>query len=467
MVTVTAEAVRGRIVLRGAAAILTGLKGDGARGQGDIAIQGGRIQAIGAIAPEPGDREIDARGTVIYPGLVNTHHHLSQSVLKGVPRAIDAALPEWLVRVPYTFWHHIGEEAFRAAIELGMAELMLSGVTSIADHHYIFDDRMGYDPAEILFEVAERLGIRFVLARGGATRNSRKAADGEHRVPAETARQIVERSAAAAARFHDPSPDSRRRVAIAPTNLVWSVEPQDMAEIAAGARALGLRLHSHLSEGRADPEHTLKTYGKRAAVLAHEHGFTGPDVWLAHLIHLDENERALLAETGTAMAHCPQSNSRLGAGIASAPAFAAAGGIVALGVDGAASNESCDMLCEMHAAWRLHRALGGPEAVTLEEVVHWACAGGAAALGFPDAGRIAPGALADIAVFDLTEPRYAGLHDVAAGPVICGGGGRVRHLFTGGEAVVLDGRIAGCDLPALLTRVSDAVAGLQRAASGR
>ncbi len=453
-----------RTILRNAEAILTGLSGSGARASGDIAIAGGRIAAIGRIEPAAHDRVIDVSGCVIYPGLVSTHHHLMQTVLKAVPGAIDAALPEWLVRVPYTWWNRIDADAFACAVELGLAELMLSGVTLVADHHYLFDDALDYDPAEILFSIADRLGLRFVLARGGATLNSRKAADGLKLVPAETVDQILDRVAALAARHHDPAPDSRRRVALAPTNLVWSVTPEHMAELAAGGRALGLRLHSHLSEGAGDVTACLERHGRRPVEMVAAHGFTGPDVWLAHLIHIDDRERAILTDSGTAIAHCPQSNARLGAGLAAAPRYAAAGGIVSLGVDGAASNESCDMVSEMHAAWHLHRAAGGPDAVSFEEVVGWASAGGAQALGFAETGRLEPGRLADIAVFDLSHPRYAGVHDLAAAPVLCGGGGQVRHLFVGGVQTVADGRVAGSDLPALVARTRAAIARMRAGA---
>lgn len=455
-----------RTILRNAEAILTGLTGSDARARGDLAMENGRIAEIGTVAPRPGDQVIDVRGCVIYPGLVSTHHHLMQTVLKGVPGAIDAALPEWLVRVPYAYWNRIDADAFRRSVELGMVELLLSGVTLIADHHYIFDVGLDYDPAAELFAIAGRLGLRFVLARGGATLNSRKAADGVKVVPAESVDTMLARTADLAARYHDPAADSRRRVALAPTNLVWSLTPDHMAALAAGGRALGLRLHSHLSEGAADVTACLERYGKRPVEMVAEHGFTGPDVWLAHLIHVDDRERAILVESGTAMAHCPQSNSRLGAGIAAAPRFAAAGGTVSLGVDGAASNESCDMVSEMHAAWRLHRAAGGPEALAFEEVVHWASAAGADALGFPETGRLEPGRLADVAVFDLSHPRYAGLHDPATGPVLGGGGGQVRHLFVGGNPVVTDGRVTGCDLPALLEGTRQSVARLKALAAG-
>ena len=171
-------------------------------------------------------------------------------------------------------------------------------------------------------------------------------------------------------------------------------------------------------------------------------------MWFAHLVHLDDEEVRILASTGTGMAHCPQSNCRLGSGVAPADALAALGGAVSLGVDGAASNEAADMVCEMHSAWHTHRAVKGANAVTAEDVVHWATAGGARVLGLPQVGTLAPGQQADIAVFDLDQPRHFGMHDLLIAPVTCGGA-RVRHLLIGGRTVVVDGTIPGLDLARL------------------
>jgi cytosine/adenosine deaminase-related metal-dependent hydrolase len=256
-----------------------------------------------------------------------------------------------------------------------------------------------------------------------------------------------------------------RRVAMAPTNLIWSLEPGHARDLAAGARSLGIRLHSHLSEDPGDVAQCLDRHGLRPVAYAGEIGFLGPDVWFAHLIHLDEAELRLLARSGAGMAHCPQSNSRMGTGVAPAPRLAALGGRVSLGVDGAASNEACDMICEMHAAWRLHRAVGGPGAVTVEEVVGWATAGGAAMLGLEGVGAIAPGMRADLAIFDLSHPRYAGLHDPLAGPLLCAGSAHVRHLLVGGRPVVENGAVPGLDLAELSRAAAQAVERLRAMAA--
>jgi len=432
-----------RTLIRHADGILTGLTGSAARAQGDIAIEDGKITSIGRIDARDRDVVIDATGCVIYPGLISTHHHLSQSVLKGVPAGLNAELAEWLLQVPYGFWRKIDEHSFRIAVEIGMIELLLSGVTTIADHHYIFDPSLAYDPAEILFATAARLGPRFVLCRGGATRNTRSDSTGIMQIPAESCDEMLSSAAALVARYHDPTPAAMRRIALAPTNLIWSVGPDDIRVLAAGARSLGIRLHSHLSEAPGDVLQCLQAHGMRPVEYVGQHGFLGEDVWLAHLIHVDQRELEILADTGTAMAHCPQSNCRLGAGIAPAPRMAALGGRISLGVDGAGSNESCDMVSEMHTAWQIHRAICGPQAVTVEDVVSWATAGGATALGIPNTGTIAPGMQADLAIFELSHLRYAGLHDRVAGPLMCGGSPQVRHLLVGGRQIIRDGSILG------------------------
>jgi cytosine/adenosine deaminase-related metal-dependent hydrolase len=188
-----------------------------------------------------------------------------------------------------------------------------------------------------------------------------------------------------------------------------------------------------------------------------EHGWVGDDVWFAHLVHLDESELSLLAATKTGMAHCPQSNARLGSGIAPADVLDRLGGRIALAADGAASNEACDMVSEMHAAWLVHRAAKGAAAVTCEDVLRWATAGGAEVLGLPAIGTLAVGQAADIAIFDLSHPRYAGLHDPLVAPIASGGGAQLRHVLVAGRPVVVNGEIPGLDLARLSARAAAVV----------
>jgi 8-oxoguanine deaminase len=436
-------------LIRGAEGIFTGLPGEAMRAKGAIRIADGRIAEIGALTAHPGEDVIDASGCVIYPGLISTHHHLFQSILKGVRSGIDSSLHVWLRAVAYSFWHKIDEEALRVAARIGLAELLLSGTTTAADHHYLFAESYRFDPAHVIFEVAQEFGLRLVFCRGGATKARTFDIPGLVPTPTEPLERMIKSVEACAQRYHDPSPGSVRRVAFAPTNPPYSVEPGELKEIAAAARGMGLRIHGHLSECAADVDYCVATFGKRPVEWIAGHDWLGPDVWFAHLVHIDDREIDLLVETGTGVAHCPQSNCRLGSGVAPAEKMAALGGAVSLAVDGAASNEAADMISEMHSAWHVHRAVKGAAAARIEDVVRWASAGGGRVLGFPDLGVIAPGKLADIAIFDLSHPRYYGLHDPLSGPVAAAGAAHLRYLLVGGRVVVKDGAIPGLDLAQL------------------
>ncbi len=432
--------------------ILTGLRGPAERARGSIRIVDGRIDAIGDVAAQPGDTVLDASLCVVTPGLVSAHHHLFQTMLKGVPSAIDSPLEAWLRRVPYTYWSRLDEEALQVAATVGMTELLLSGCTTVADHHYLFADSYGFDPAAVLFETADRLGLRLALLRGGTTRS--RSFDTQDIVPTpdEPLDTMLARVQALVSRYHDPAPDARRRIVLAPNTPTWGVGLDELPVAAAAARSMGIRLHSHLSETATYVDYTMATYGLRPVHWLADHGWLGPDVWFAHMVHVDASEIRVLAETGTGMAHCPQSNCRLGSGIAPADLLDRAGGRVALAADGAASNEACDMVSEMHCAWMTHRSTKGAAAVRCEDVLRWATAGGADVLDLPAIGSVAVGQAADLAVFDLSHPRYAGLHDPLIAPVASGGGAHLRHVLVAGRPVVRDGAIPGLDLAELGAR---------------
>ncbi|GAA4480589.1 amidohydrolase family protein [Gluconacetobacter asukensis] len=452
------------LVIRNAVGILTGLRGPGERCRGDIRIHDGRIAEIGAVAARPGDRVLDAAGGVVTPGLVSAHHHLFQSMLKAVPAAIDARLETWLRLVPVRYWHRFDEEALRTAAEVGMAELLLSGCTMVNDHHYPFASfspagGSGYDPAAILFETAERMGIRLCLSRGGTTRDRVYDNDDVVPMPVETLDGMLRHVEGLAARYHDSGPNSMRRVLLAPNTPTWGATPAELKEMAAAGRRLGIGLHSHLSETTNYVTFCAETHGCRPVAFVAGCDWVGPDVSFAHLVHIDADEIALLAATGTFMVHCPQSNGRLGSGVAPASALERAGGRVAIGVDGAASNEACDMASEMHNAWLIQRAVGGPGAARVEDVLRWSSASGAAMLGFAELGTVAVGQIADLAIHALDAPRHAGLHDPLLAPVICGPSS-VRHVLCAGRPVVVDGAIPGLDLPRLMARARAVVARL-------
>jgi len=468
------------MLIRHAGHMLTGLPGTAARSPAtDLRIANGVITEMGrGLLPQPGERVLDATDCVIYPGWVNTHHHLFQSLLKGVPAGIDATLTPWLKAVPYAHRGGFDEATLRLAARVGLVELMLSGCTTVADHHYIYYPGMGFDPSAALFDEADKLGVRFMLLRGGATQTRDAEAGAPAHLRPESLDALLGAVEATAHRFHRRGPRARTRVAMAPTTVTISLKTGEAKAVARAARAIGVPLHSHLSETVSYIEHCRSAFDMLPLEYVAEQEWLGPDVWYAHLVHLAPSEMRLLADTGTGIAHCPQSNGRLASGVAPAPALARMGVRVSLGVDGAASNEAADMLSEAHQCWLMHRAHAGaasrarPEgageegadAVSVEQIVHWGTAGGAQVLGFDGVGTLAVGQAADLAVYALDEPRYFGLHDPALGPVVSGGRPTLRWLVADGAVVVEDDAIPGLDMAELQAEARAAVARLTRAA---
>jgi len=443
------------MLIRNAAAIMTGLPGAAARVAGPDLRFNSQIEEIGRLAPRSGERVVDATDCEVYPGWVNTHHHLAQSVLKGVPQGINLPLLSWLESVPYRYRARFDAGLLELAAEIGMTELMLSGCTTLADHHYVYWKGIDYDPAKILFDLAARFGLRFVLCRGGATlRRPFEKADAPEPETLDSIVQDVERLVS---EYHDGGSESMRRVVLAPPTPNFSMRPEELKPMARAARRLGIRLHTHLSETADYVVFCREKFGRKPVEFVADHDWLGEDVWFAHMVHTTESEIRMMAETGTGTAHCPASNCRLGSGIAPAPELARAGAPVSLGVDGSASNEAGDSLSEAHTCWYTHRALKGAGAITVEDVIHWGTRGGARVLGIDNIGSLEVGRAADIAVYNLAEPRYAGLHDPAIGPVASGGSPKLRLLTVQGRVVVENGVIPGLDLPRLLARAREAV----------
>ncbi|MEG0445571.1 MAG: amidohydrolase family protein [Comamonas sp.] len=453
------------ILIRNAAAIMTGLPGEKARSPvSDIRIENGVITEMGSgLRTQPDEQVLDASRCVIYPGWVNTHHHLVQSLLKGVPSGINLTLSPWLQAVPFSYRGSFDEKRLRIAARIGLVELLRSGCTTVADHHYLFQPGQDFDAAAILFEEAQALGMRFMLLRGGAT-VTRKLEDHEKLQQAtETLDQMLASVQATAKHFHQTGPMAMSKVAMAPTSVHVSLPTQELKEVARAARSMGLRLHSHMSESVAYIEHCREKFGCLPIEYLAQNEWLGPDVWLAHLVHLSPAEIKMLGETRTGIAHCPQSNARLADGIAPAPALAKMGSPVTIGVDGAASNEAADMISELHFAWMLHRAQAGalsrakPEghgeeggdATTVEQIIHWASQSGAQMLGFDGVGHLASGMAADLAVYALDDPRYFGLHDSALGPVVSGGRPHIKWLVCDGKIILENDIPKGLDLERL------------------
>ena len=404
---------------------------------GAVAMRGGVILAVGTtaeLAPLAGHADviIEAAGCVVTPGLVNTHHHLYQTLTRAVPGATEASLFGWLKRL-YPIWARYTPDDVMAATQLGLAELALSGCSLSSDHLYLFPNGVTLDDT---IHAAAGIGVRF-----HATRGSMSVGESAGGLPPDS---LVEREADILAdcirvidRFHDASDGAMVRVGVAPCSP-FSVSRELMRDAALLARDKGVMLHTHLAEDADDVAFSLERFGCRPGQYAEELGWTGPDVWHAHCVQLDAGEINLFARTRTGVAHCPGSNCRLGSGVAPVRAMIDAGVPVGLGVDGSASNDTANLLGEARQALLLQRVTHGATAFAAREALRLATRGGAAVLGRTDLGQLKPGLRADIAVWDMTEVASTGAWDLVAGLVLAPPGG-VRDLFVEGRAVVRGG----------------------------
>ncbi len=404
---------------------------------GAVAFRDGLVEAVGptadfAILLAEADAVIDARGCVITPGLVNTHHHLYQSLTRALPGAINASLFDWLKRL-YPIWAQYRPEDMFAATQLGLAELTLSGCTLSSDHLYLFPDGVTLDDT---IAAAQGIGIRFHPTRGSmSVGESAGGLPPDSLVEDEAA--ILNDTIRVIDRFHDPRDGSMLRVGVAPCSP-FSVSRDLMRDAALLARDKGVMLHTHLAEDADDVAFSLERFGCRPGEYAEDLGWTGPDVWHAHCVQLDAAEIALFARTKTGVAHCPCSNCRLGSGIAPLKAMVDAGVPVGIGADGSASNDSGHLLLEARQAMLLQRAVGGPLAFDPRDALFLATRGGAEMLGRPDCGSIQPGKRADIAIWDMADIQSSGAWDKVAALLLSPPSG-VRDLFVEGRGVVRDG----------------------------
>ena len=468
-------------LIKNAHAILTGLAGEAARIQADsIRIGNGVTTEIGSsLSLQANETVIDARDCVIYPAWVNTHHHLFQSLLKGEPQGLNQSLTPWLASTPYRFRGAFDEESFRLAARIGLIELLRSGCGTVADHHYLYWPNMPFDGAEILFDEADRLGLRFILCRGGGTLTRGLEAELPQALRPEKFENVIADIERLVSKYHDSRPQAFKRIVMAPTTALHSTTPEQLRETAQVARRLGIRLHSHLSETVDYLDAARAKFGMTPVQFCAEHDWIGEDVWFAHLVKLLPEEIQLLGQTKTGIAHCPQSNARLGSGIADLVTLEKAGMNISIGVDGAASNEAADMLSETHATWMLQRARkgmfaqpkydggtfeGGADAATVEDVIRWGTQGGAQVLGLSDIGTLEVGQQADLVVYQLDDSRYMGLHDMAIGPVASGGQAQIKHMLIGGKTVIENNHIPNLDMRELAAQAREAVKKLQQRA---
>jgi cytosine/adenosine deaminase-related metal-dependent hydrolase len=426
---------------------------------GAVAFRGGEIVAVGTTTDlarliGTADDVVQARGCVVTPGLVNTHHHLFQSLTRAVPGAIDAPLFDWLKRL-YPIWARYRPEDVFAATQLGLAELAMSGCTLSTDHLYLFPDGVTLDDT---IAAADGIGIRFHPTRGAMSVGTSAGGlppdslvEDEAAILADTIRVID--------RFHDAAPGAMVRVGVAPCSP-FSVSQGLMRDAALLARDKRVMLHTHLAEDADDVAFSLERFGCRPGAYAESLGWTGPDVWLAHCVQLDQDEIELFARTRTGVAHCPCSNCRLGSGIAPLRAMVSAGVPVGLGVDGSASSDSGNLLQEARQAMLLQRAVGGAAAFDPRAALFLATRGGAGMLGRDDCGSLEVGKRADIAVWDMADLSSTGAWDLVAGLILSPPSG-ARDVFVEGRAVVRDGALARADRGEIVRAAERSVARLK------
>jgi len=411
----------------------------------DVLIRGGVIAAVGAGLQAPGAELVEAAGAVVTPGLVNTHHHLYQTLTRAVPGGQDALLFGWL-KTLYPIWARFGPEEMRVSATVGLAELALSGCTMTSDHLYLFPNGARLDDT---IAAAGEIGLRFHPTRGAMSiGESAGGLPPDGLVEREAA--ILEDMIRVVDRFHDPRDGAMVRVGLAPCSP-FSVSRDLMREAAALARDKGVMLHTHLAENDEDIAYSLARFGCRPGQYAEDLGWTGDDVWHAHCVKLDSSEIDLFARSMTGVAHCPCSNCRLGSGIAPIRAMRDAGVKVALGVDGSASNDAGSLIAETRMALLLQRVARGADAMSAREMLEIATLGGARVLGRTDCGTIAVGQRADIAIWDISGIEAAGAWDPVAALVLCGPG-RVRDLFVEGRRIVAGGQVATVDLGGAIAR---------------
>ena len=413
------------------------------------------------MADEGTAKVLDMRGKVVTPGLVNTHHHMYQSLTRAVPAAQDAELFSWLQNL-YMLWSHLTPEMIHVSTQTAMAELMLSGCTTTSDHLYLFPNGSRLDDS---IAAAQQKGMRFHAARGSMSLGRSKGGLPPDAV-VEEEEAILRDSLRLIQRYHDGSRHAMLRVVLAPCSP-FSVTRDLMRESAVLARAHGVSLHTHLAENDNDVAFSREKFGLTPAQYAEDLGWVGRDVWHAHCVKLDPEGIALFARTGTGVAHCPCSNMRLASGIAPIRTMRDAGVPVALGVDGSASNDGAHMLGEVRQAMLLQRVGYGPAAMSAREALEIATLGGARVLNRDDIGALAPGMSADFVAFDMSGVGYAGAgHDPVAALVFCTPA-NVSSSVINGRVVVDDGRLLNADLPVVLGQHRDLARTLFERAAGQ
>jgi cytosine/adenosine deaminase-related metal-dependent hydrolase len=433
----------GTLLIRDAAHVETFDDADRVLRNASIFVRDGAIEALGPATemPRDADRVVDARGCIVIPGLVNTHHHFYQTLTRAVPGTQDVELFDWLVTL-YPIWARVTPAALRSATAVACAELLLSGCTTASDHTYLWPNGCRIDDE---IAVAREIGLRFHASRGSMSVGRSKGGlppdscvEDEAAILADTRRAIET--------FHDAARFAMTRVVVAPCSP-FSVSPDLMRESIALARSYGVHSHTHLAETLDEERYCIEKFGCRPVELAERLGWLGADVWHAHMVHPSAAEVGVLGASRTGVAHCPTSNMRLGSGIAPVRALVDAGARVGLGVDGSASNDSSHLLDEVRHAMLLQRVGGGAKAATAREMLRLGTRGGAEVLGRDDVGYLAPGMAADLAGVRLDSLAMAGgaVHDPLAALVFCRPG-NVDFTVVNGVALVEHGAFTALDI---------------------
>jgi len=415
---------------------------------GGLVIADGRIVEVlasGATPAAPVDETFDASRHVVLPGLVNAHHHFYQTLTRAHPAAINKELFPWLQAL-YPIWARLKPEHLHVAARLALTELLLSGCTTAADHHYLFPQGLE-NAVDIEADAARETGVRMTITRGSMNLSLK---DGG--LPPDSVVQdsdtILKDSERVLKLFHDPKPGAHIRVALAPCSP-FSIDKRLMTETAKLAEKHDCQLHTHLCETQDEERFCLEAYGQRPVDLLEETGWLSRRTWLAHGIHFNDEEIARLGKAGVGVGHCAASNMVLASGICRTCELERAGASVGLGVDGSASNDSSNMMEAVRHALMIGRLRYGASAITHLDVLRWGTEGSARCLGRDDIGKIEVGRQADLALFTLDEPRFSGGHDPLATLVLCGAH-RADRVMVGGRWRVIEGQPVGVDLAKLL-----------------
>ena len=429
-------------------------------GRGGLVIENNLISEVLAAGQQPArpcDQLFDARDHMVLPGLINTHHHFYQTLTRAWGPVVNQPLFPWL-KTLYPVWARLTPDGLALASKVAMAELLLSGCTLAADHHYLFPRGME-ESIDIQVETVRELGMRAMLTRGSMSLGEDEGGlPPRHTVQGQ--QQILDDSLRLVRQYHQRGAGAQIQIALAPCSP-FSVTEEIMVESAKLAAELDVRLHTHLAETLDEEAFCLERFGLRTVDYLEKVGWLGDRTWLAHGIHFNPDEIARLGAAGTGVCHCPVSNMRLASGICPTLDLEAAGAPVGLGGDGSASNDASNLMQEARQALYLQRLRYGAERITPRKVLEWATRGSARLLGRGDLGELLPGKQADLALFKLDDLRFSGSHDPIAALILCGAE-RADRVMVGGKWRVVDGAIEGLDIEQLIARHKVAAAALVR-----